>query len=391
MSSAPSAPGATFACIAGGGTAGHLLPGLAVAEALVERGHERASIHFVGGSHGPETTTVPAAGFPLTTLPGRGIPRRLSLASIAAALGVARGVVSGVGLIRRLRPRVVVVLGGYAAVPCTIGAIVWRVPIVVMEQNARAGAANRLAGRFAKAAAVPFEDTDLPRAVLTGNPVRPEILAVDRTADRHQARAQLDLPHDRVVLAVFSGSLGSRRINEAVAGLARRWSARSDLMIHHVVGARDWDAGPGDQPGVGSDDGSGDGSGDGSEGIRYRRVRYEDRMPLLLSAADLAICRAGGSTVAELAAVGLGAILVPLPIATRDHQTANAAPLVRAGAAVVVPDDQLDVDRLEAELTPLLAETGRLDAMARAARTLALPDAAERVADLVEQHARHAR
>jgi undecaprenyldiphospho-muramoylpentapeptide beta-N-acetylglucosaminyltransferase len=375
----------TFACIAGGGTAGHLLPGLAVAEALVERGHPRGSIHFVGGSRGPETTMVPEAGFPLTSLPGRGIPRRLSWASVAATIGVVRGVLSGIGLVRRLRPRIVVVLGGYAAVPCTIGAILWRVPMVVMEQNARAGAANRLAGRFAKAAAVPFDDTDLPRAVRTGNPVRPEILAVDRAGDRAADRARLDLPPDRVVLAVFSGSLGSRRINQAVAELARRWHDRDDLAIHHVVGAREWDAtDSSDSTGTAPVTGAADGPG-----LRYHRVRYEDRMPALLGAADLAVCRAGGSTVAELAVVGLGAVLVPLPIATRDHQTANAAPLVRAGAAVVVPDAQLDADRLEAELTPLLDEPGRLDAMARAARTLATPDAAARVADLVEQHARH--
>lgn len=385
MTSAPTTADGTFACIAGGGTAGHLLPGLAVAEALVERGHARGAIHFVGGSHGPEATMVPEAGFPLTTLPGRGIPRRVSLASIAAAFGVARGVLSGIGLIRRLRPQVVVVLGGYAAVPCTIGAILWRVPMVVMEQNARAGAANRLAGRFAKAAAVPFDDTDLPRAVLTGNPVRPEILAVDRDADRQAARGELGLPVDRVVLTVFSGSLGSRRINEAVEGLAERWGGRSDLAIHHVVGARDWDRSTPAQV-----TGPGPSTDRDPDRIHYQRVRYEDRMPMLLSAADLAVCRAGGSTVAELAVVGLGAILVPLPIATRDHQTANAAPLARAGAAVVVPDDQLDVDRLDAVLTPLLAEPGKLVAMARAARTLAFPDAAERVASLVEEHARRA-
>ena len=387
MSSAPSAAARTYACIAGGGTAGHLLPGLAVAEALVARGHPRETIHFVGGSHGPEATLVPEAGYPLTTLPGRGIPRKVSLASIAAAFGVARGVLSGIGLVRRLRPQVVVVLGGYAAVPCTIGAILWRVPMIVMEQNARAGAANRLAGRFARAAAVPFADTDLPRAVLTGNPVRPEILAVDRSRDRAAARAELGLPDDRVVLAVFSGSLGSRRINEAVEGLARRWADRTDVAIHHVVGARDWDdhaaeASIADQTRPPSSDGPG--------GLRYQRVRYEDRMPVLLSAADLAVCRAGGSTVAELAVVGLGAVLVPLPIATRDHQTANAAPLVRAGAAVVVADAELDVDRLEAEVTPLLSQPGRLEAMARAARTLAFPDAADRVAALVEEHARRA-
>ncbi len=371
----------TFACIAGGGTAGHLLPGIAVADALVAAGHPPESIHFVGGAHGPEATIVPAAGFPLTTLPGRGVPRQLSLTSVKALLGIARGVVSGIGLVRRLHPQVVIVLGGYAAVPCVIGAIAWRVPMVIMEQNARAGAANRLARPFARAAAVPFAETDLRRAVVTGNPVRPEILAVNRPQDSPEARRRLDLPPGRTVIAVFSGSLGSRRINQAVEGLAQRWSRRADLAIHHVVGARDWDA-PRDQPAPGALDPSAD-------GLVYRRVRYEDRMPDLLAAADLAVCRAGGSTVAELAQVGLGAILVPLPIATRDHQSANAEVLVRAGAAVRVPDAELDTDRLELELTKLLAGEGTLAAMAAAARTLAHPDAAARVAALAEEHARH--
>jgi UDP-N-acetylglucosamine--N-acetylmuramyl-(pentapeptide) pyrophosphoryl-undecaprenol N-acetylglucosamine transferase len=364
----------TFACIAGGGTAGHLLPGLAVAEALVDGGHPRDSIHFVGGAHGPEATVVPEAGFPLTMLPGRGVPRKLSVQSLLAALGILRGVLSGIGLVRRLRPRVVVVLGGYAAVPCVIGAILWRVPMVIMEQNTRAGAANRLAGPFAKAAAVPFDETDLRRAVVTGTPVRPEVLAVHRPADTAGARARLDVPADRTVIGVFSGSLGSRRINEAVEGLAERWRARTDIAIHHVVGARDWD----EQ--AGTDDG----------GLVYRRVRYEDRMPDLLAASDVAVSRAGGSTVAELAQVGLGAILVPLPIATRDHQTSNAEVLVRAGAAVRVPDAELDTDRLEHELNTLLATPGRLAAMSVAAHQLAHPDAAARVAALVEAYARHA-
>jgi len=368
----------TFACIAGGGTAGHLLPGLAVAQALVDLGHPASTIHFVGGEHGPEATTVPAAGFPLTTLPGRGIPRKLSFTSLKAALGVVRGTFAGVGLVRRLRPQVVVVLGGYAAVPCVIGAILWRVPMVIMEQNARAGAANRLADRFAAAAAVPFDETDLRRAVVTGNPVRPEILAVDRARDRPAASGRLGLPADRTVIAVFSGSLGSHRINEAVRGLVEQWAARRDLAIHHVIGAREWDAAEADPPVVADD------------GLWYRAVRYEDRMPDLLAAADLVVSRAGGSTIAELAQIGLGAILVPLPIATRDHQTANAEVYVRAGAAVRVPDDELDADRLGAELDGLLGEPGRLDAMAAAARTLAHPDAAHRVAALVEEHARRA-
>lgn len=375
----------TFACIAGGGTAGHLLPGLAVAEALVEAGHPRESIHFVGGERGPETTMVPDAGFLLTSLPGRGIPRKLSWSSVVAAVAVARGTLAGVGLVRRLRPRVVVVLGGYAAMPCVIGAIVWRVPMVIMEQNARAGAANRLAGAFARAAAVPFAETDLRRAVVTGNPVRPEILAVDRARDRDIARQRLGLPADRLVVAVFSGSLGSRRINQAVQGLIERWVTRGDIAIHHVIGARDWDAAETHVEAEGHDQARGQ---NGSGHLWYRAVRYEDRMPDLLAAADVVVSRAGGSTFAELAQVGLASILVPLPIATRDHQTANAEVLVRVGAAVRVPDAEFDTDRLEAELDRLLADPGRLDAMAAAAHTLAHPDAAARVAALVEEHAR---
>jgi undecaprenyldiphospho-muramoylpentapeptide beta-N-acetylglucosaminyltransferase len=369
-----------FACIAGGGTAGHTLPGLAIAEAIVAAGHERDSVHFVGGTHGSERTLVPEAGFPLTTLPGRGIPRRLSLESLRAALGVVRGVMEGVALVRRLRPRVVVVLGGYAAVPCTVGAILWRVPMVVSEQNARASAANRLAGRFAKACAVPFEGTDLPRAVVTGNPVRPEILAVDRARDRDRARTELDLPADRTVIGVVSGSLGSTKVNRAVEALAARWSDRDDLAIHHAVGARDWDATQGS--GAASD------RPDTADGLVYHRVRYEERVDLVYAAADLFVGRAGGSTVAELTNVGLGGVLVPLPIATRDHQTANAEALVAIGAAVRVPDAELDTDRLESVLSPLLAEPGRLEAMAAAAHRLAHPDAAARVAALAEEHAR---
>jgi UDP-N-acetylglucosamine--N-acetylmuramyl-(pentapeptide) pyrophosphoryl-undecaprenol N-acetylglucosamine transferase len=368
-----------FACIAGGGTGGHTLPGLAIADALVAAGHDASSIHFVGGTVGPERTLVPDAGFGLTMLPGRGIPRRISLESLRAAFGVVRGVWAGVGLMRRMRPRVVVVLGGYASVPCTVGAILWRLPMVVTEQNARASAANRLAGRFAKACAVPFEGTDLPRAVVTGNPVRPEILAVDRARDRDGARASLGLPSDRLVVAVFSGSLGSTRVNQAVLGLAERWRDRSDVAIRHAVGARDWDA---------SAAGAAPTPGAPAEGLVYQRVRYEDHVERLYAAADVFVGRAGGSTVAELTTVGLGSVLVPLPIATRDHQTANAEALVSVGAAVRIPDAELDAERLDGVLSPLLAGPGRLEAMAAAAHRLAHPDAAARVAALAEEHAR---
>lgn len=366
----------TFAVIAGGGTAGHVLPGIALARALVERGHPPGSIRFVGSSRGIETRLVPEAGFPLVALGGRGLQRRLTIENVAAVAGLLRAMLDGVRLVRRLRPRVVVVLGGYASVACMAGAVLNRVPIVVMEQNARAGAANRLAGRFAAACAVPFPETDLPRRVVTGNPVRAEVLAAAAANDRVGARQALGLPVDRTVVAVFSGSLGARSINAAVRGAIPKLASRADLAIRHVIGSRDWEELGPQAPKLPAD------------GLVYQPVRYEDRMAELLVAADLVVARSGGTTVAELAEVGRAAILVPLPIAPRDHQTANAAALVAAGAAVLVPDDQLSPERLVRELDTVLADPQRLARMGRAARSLARPDAAERVADLVEEHAR---
>jgi UDP-N-acetylglucosamine:LPS N-acetylglucosamine transferase len=212
--------------------------------------------------------------------------------------------------------------------------------------------------------------------VVTGNPVREEVLSIDRLRGRDAARRALGLPRDRTVVAVVTGSLGARRVNQAVAEAVRRWADRDDLAVRHVVGSRDFDAARADAPEL------------PAGGLVYQMVRYEDRMDLLLAAADLLVGRAGGTTVAEVAEVGLPALLVPLPIAPRDHQTANAGPLVRAGAAILVPDGELDGARLVRELQPLLDEPARLVAMGEAARSLAHPDAADRVADLVEAHAR---
>ncbi|MCP3913867.1 MAG: UDP-N-acetylglucosamine--N-acetylmuramyl-(pentapeptide) pyrophosphoryl-undecaprenol N-acetylglucosamine transferase [Actinomycetia bacterium] len=362
----------TWAVIAGGGTAGHTIPGICIARALVERGHPASSIHFVGSERGSEAELVPEAGFGITTLPGRGIQRRLTLDNVAAVVGLIKALGQGLALLRRRRPQVVVSLGGFASIACGLGAAVLRIPIVVAEQNARAGAANRVVGRFAKVAAVPFAATDLPRAVVTGNPVRPDMLAVDRDRDRDSARELLGLPPDRMVVAVCAGSLGSTRINQAVFDLVERWAHRGDVAIHHVLGRRDWER-LGDALPRPSD----------PAGVHYQAVEYENRMPQLMVAADLLVGRSGGSTVAELAVVGLGGVMVPLPIAPRDHQTANATDLVQAGAVVVVPDAEFDGDRLVAELDELL-EPAKLRAMADAARSIGRPDAARAVAELVE-------
>lgn len=361
--------------IAGGGTAGHLLPGISVARALVAAGHAPAEIHFVGAERGPESEIVPAAGFGVDVLPGRGIARSLSLANVRAVLDLVRALFRGIALVRRHRPAVVVVLGGYASFACGVGAVVHRVPLVLLEQNKRAGAVNRLLRRFASASAVSFADTDLPKATVTGNPLRPEIRAMAEHPDPAAARRALDLPADRTVIAVFAGSLGSRRINEAVREVAIRWADRSDLVIRHVVGRRDHASFVADAPSPPAD------------GLGYQVVEYEDQMHLMLDAADVAVTRAGGS-VFELMAASLPAILVPLPIATRDHQMANARAVEALGAAVVVADDEFDGARLEQELASLFETPGRLDAMRRAARSGAVIDAAERAAAVIEAVAR---
>lgn len=364
----------TWAILAGGGTAGHLLPGLAVGRALVARGHEPATIHVVGSDRGVERRLVPPTGFGLTELPGRGIQRRLSVANVASVIGLLRALVRGIVIVRRRRPAVVIVLGGHASFACGVGAALARVPLVLLEQNVRAGAVNRILRRVAVASAVTFEGTDLPAAAVTGNPLRDEIRAAAAAPDRAAARRELGLPAGRTVIGVFSGSLGSRRINDAVRELAERWSDRSDLAIHHVLGHRDWAERAVPKPTQ-------------PDGLHYQAVEYEERMHLLLQAVDVAVTRAGGS-VAELAALAVPAILVPLPIASRDHQTANARAVAARGAALVVADAECTGERLAAELEPLLADPDRLAAMAEAMAASARPDAADRVAELVERVAR---
>jgi undecaprenyldiphospho-muramoylpentapeptide beta-N-acetylglucosaminyltransferase len=367
----------TFSLIAGGGTAGHVQPALAIARALVARGHPSGSIELVGSERGIETRLVPAAGFELTTLPGRGFERRLSLRNLRSAFSLLAAFGRAWRLVGRRKPRVVVSVGGYASVPCALAAVLRRVPIVVAEQNAAPGAANRLVARFAKACAVSFDGTPLPRAVVTGNPVRPEVLAIDRARDAASARTKLDVDPDRRVVLVFGGSLGALRINRAALDAARRWAARADLHVRHVIGTRDWAEITAGGPPVPADG-----------PLRYQAVEYDDDMPTSLAAADVAVCRSGASTSFELLAVGLPAVLVPSPFVTADHQTANARHIERAGAAVVVPDAELDGERLAVEVDALLADPARLERMGAAGRAAARPDAADAIAALVEEHAR---
>jgi undecaprenyldiphospho-muramoylpentapeptide beta-N-acetylglucosaminyltransferase len=372
-----------YALVAGGGTAGHLQPALAIAEALVDRGHPRTSIEFVGSSRGQDRAALAGRGFPLTLLPGRGIARSLGPAdlvrNLGALVGLSVGCLRALALVSRARPAVVVSVGGYASLPAALSAVILGVPLVLVNVDAVPGAANRLLGRFARASAVGWEGTPLPRSVVTGTPVRPEITLVTRSPeDRRSARTKLGLPPGRLTIAAFGGSLGARRINQAVAALAAMWSERQDLSIYHVVGRRDWDESAQDEEADQSD----------PAGLCYRRVAYEDRMPLVYGAADVVVCRAGAMTVAELAVTGVPAILVPLPGAPSDHQSANARVLEQVGAAVLLPDATCDGDHLSRVLAPLLGDGGRLESMGKAAAAMGRADAADAGAAVVEDSAR---
>jgi undecaprenyldiphospho-muramoylpentapeptide beta-N-acetylglucosaminyltransferase len=352
------------------------MPALAVARALVRRGHPPTDIHFVGSRRGLEARLVPDAGFGVTLLPGRGIERRVSWAAISAAAGLAVATARAVVLLGRRRPAAVLSVGGYAAAPCALAALALRIPLVVAEANAVPGATNRLAARWARASATAFAGTDLPRAVVTGTPVRDEVLAVSRAPEcRAAARRRLGLPDGRRVVAVTGGSLGARRVNEAVLDLASRWTGRADIAIHHAVGRRDWPAlahrlpvAP-DQP------------------LSYRAVEYEEGVPALLSAADVWVGRAGGTTMAELTAVGVPSVLVPLPIAPHDHQAVGARQLEAAGGCVVLSDGECTGERLAAELDRLLDDAPALESMGAAAAAAGHRDAGDRIAALVEEAA----
>jgi undecaprenyldiphospho-muramoylpentapeptide beta-N-acetylglucosaminyltransferase len=380
--------------IAGGGTGGHVVPSLLVARAMVERGHDPSRIELFGSRRGHEAATWPTLEFPFTLLPGRGIRRSFSpgaiLANVGAVTGLVWACVRACGSFLRRRPRVVVIVGGYASFPAGLAAVVTRVPLVSVNTDAVPGAVNGLLGRFAAANAVAFEGTELPRAHVTGTPVRPELSDLDRSpTGRRAGRGALGLPPDRQTVTAMGGSLGALRINRAVAALARSWEACDDRTVYHVTGRRDYDSFAGVVGAAGADGAAGavDEAG-GERGLCYRIVPFEERMPQLYSAADVCVSRAGAMSVAELLISGVPSILVPLPGAPRDHQTRNAEAVVALGAAVHVPDPECDGERLAKELEALLTDADRLRAMGEAARRHAHPDAAARIAELVDAHAR---
>ena len=349
MTTTTEGPGC-FAVVTGGGTAGHVLPAIAVAEALVASGHDPATIRYVGSERGIERRLLPDTPFPHTFCDVVGFQRRLDRRNLGFVPKMASATRSMIRAFRDDRPSVVVSVGGYASMPSVFAAERLDVPIVVVSYDRTPGRASRLAARRAAACAVAFEGSPLPRAEVTGAPLRRAILDVDRVADRASAREALELPDDRFVVAVMGGSLGSGPLNDAIRNYLVDHRDDAGLAVHQVAGERF----AADIERI-----------EGEPGVIHRVVGYEPNMAAVYAAADLLVGRGGASTVHEVAATGIPSILVPWPGATDDHQRDNIEWLTEVGGAVMLRDDELA--RLGSEIERLRTDPAACTALSTAA------------------------
>lgn len=354
----------THVVLAGGGTAGHVEPLLSTADALRRR-DPAIGVSVLGTAEGLESRLVPARGYDLVVVPKVPLPRRPTLALLGVP-GRLRAAVRAAGAhLDDVDADVVVGFGGYVSVPAYLAARRRGTPVVVHEANARPGLANRLGARFAAAVATTVAGT-LPREHVVGLPLRHAVVELDRAASRVRARASFGLDVGPVLL-VTGGSQGARRINAAVCGAARRL-ATGGVQVLHVTGRSQVEevrALLGDDPPA-----------------THHVVDYVDGMQDAYAAADLVLCRAGAMTCAELAAVGLPGVFVPLPIGNGE-QALNARPLVAAGAGLLVDDAALDADYVVRTVLPLARDGARLAEMSAAAAGLGRRGADEALVDLI--------
>jgi len=348
--------------VAGGGTGGHVFPGIALAEEVVTR-HPANDVVFVGTSRGLEATVVPQAGFPIEVIDVKGLKGKGVVETLKNLLLLPFAFVQSVRVLRKWRPDVVVGVGGYASGPVVLVAWLMRIPTAVQEQNAIAGFTNRVLGRFAKAAFTAFPETarQLPRRKVyqLGNPIRRKLME-----NFMRPEVKHPVPH----LLVFGGSQGAHALNmRVIEALPHLADLREALRITHQTGAKD------------------------REYVErgYRACGFEPDvrefitdMSAAYAEADLIVCRAGATTLAELTVCKKPSILVPFPAAADNHQVQNAKSLVDAGAAVMIEERDLTGELLAAEIRAILANPGRRERMSRAAGRLGSPQAAKEIADV---------
>jgi UDP-N-acetylglucosamine--N-acetylmuramyl-(pentapeptide) pyrophosphoryl-undecaprenol N-acetylglucosamine transferase len=356
--------------ISGGGTAGHIYPGIALAETL-DKGKDK--VLFVGTKKGLESRLIPKAGYPFETIEVEGFSRKLSVRQANFLLKLSLGFIQAAKIIKDFKPEIVIGTGGYVCGPVVLAASLMGIPTVIHEQNAVPGMTNKLLSHFVKGIAVTYEDSlayfpKKRRFCVTGNPVRKEIIAVSKK----EGREKLGIKQDSKVVLIFGGSQGAKKINTAIMN-----------NIHNIISKKDWKfvfiSGPKDY-----------------ETIKLELEKYNNKwmdnlvvypyiyeMQYAIAAADLIVCRGGATTLAEITVKGIPAIIIPYPYATGNHQEKNAQSLVNGKAAVMIKDSELDEKKLWKEITKLLTNKDKLEEMHISALKLGKSDAAQRLLQFI--------
>ena len=349
--------------LAGGGSAGHIEPALALADAL-RRIDSGAEVTCLGTERGLETRLIPLRGYPLELIPAVPMPRSVTPKLLTVPGRLAGAVNAAAAAIDRTRAQVLVGFGGYVATPAYLAARRRKIPIVVHEANPKPGLANRLGARFTTHVFTGHPDTQLRNGKYLGIPIRREIADLDRLGLGDKARAHFGLRPDLPVLLVTGGSQGARSLNAAVFGAAG-WLREAGVQVLHIIGPRNGHEAP-----------------VAAVGVPYVAAPYIDRMDLAYAAADFALCRAGAMTCAELTAVGLPAAYVPLPIGNGE-QRLNALPIVQRGGGMLVTDADLTAEWIRDTLLPVLVNIDQVADMSEAAHSLGRGDADRWLAEAV--------
>lgn len=343
--------------LAGGGTAGHVNPLLALAQQLRAEGHE---VLTLGTKEGLESRLVPERGFELLTIARLPFPRRLNANAVLFPARFFVATFQVIRLIRKHRIEAVVGFGGYASAPAYLAAYLSRKPLVIHEANAKAGIANKIGARLTKYVAIAFENSDLSGAI-TGMPIRPEIVESVAGYDKGQARVELGLDPSLPTLLVTGGSLGAKTLNSAVLQALPKLRAAGIQVLHILGNNSELEA---------------------KQETGYRSMNYCDRMDAAIAASDFAISRAGSSTVAEFSAVGLPAVYVPYPVGNGEQQF-NAISVTQAGGGIICLDRDFDAAFIEREVIPLISHSATLRQMGESAKSKGIPDSTLRLRDLV--------
>lgn len=355
--------------LSGGGTAGHINPALALADVLRERG---CDVEYAGTPQGVEARLVPQAGVPFTAFEASGFNRSHPLSIVKGISKIARSTKEAKRWFADIKPDVVVGFGGYVSIPVVRAAVSLGIPVVIHEQNSVMGMANKYLAKKAQAVCLTYEHSasaveDKGKIRLTGNPVRASVLKSSREA----GRAMFDMAEGESMLLVFGGSLGARHINEALASMKDELLAREDLHVVHITGPKEFDR-VSDELALTPE-----------QQRRWHVLGYQDRMGDNLAAADVIVSRAGATSLAEISALAIPALLVPYPHATEDHQTTNAKAYVEAGCAFMMPDDQLMGEEFKQKVRTLLDDSEVRASMTQAAKEQKTADAAIILADVV--------